>query len=69
MSDKEQIVFLTTFAYGKVVEDRPHQINEMAYLNYMTSRLRAALSSWIVHAVKESAQWWLDGIRNEMVRN
>jgi hypothetical protein len=60
-------VFLSTFEYGEVDEDRAHQINEMAYLNYMTSRLRAALSTWAIHSRKECAQWWLDGLRNEMV--
>lgn len=66
---EQEHVFLSTFEYGQVESDRPCQINEMAYLNYMTSRLRAALSAWVEHALDndENAEWWLEGIRSEMV--
>ena len=65
----EQLVFLSTFEYGLVKDDRSFQINEMACLNYMTSRLRAALSAWVEHSVDnaEVCQWWFDGLKTEMV--
>ncbi|KAF8154788.1 hypothetical protein B0H34DRAFT_809289 [Crassisporium funariophilum] len=61
-------VFLSTFEYEPVEIDRPWQIKEMACLNYMTSRLRAALLAWVEDSVDdfEVYQWWLDGLRTEM---
>jgi len=62
-------VFLSTFEYEPVKHDRAWQIKEMACLNYMTSRLRAALLAWLENSVDdpEVYQWWLDGLRTEMV--
>jgi hypothetical protein len=64
---KNDVVVLTPFTYGNVLPDRSTQTQETVFLNYMTSRLRAALHYWTIHELNASAEWWLQGLRNEMV--
>ena len=67
-SEDEELLILTPFTYGNVCSDRESQVVTTAHLNYMTSRLRAAVCECAEHSTKESMAWWLEGLRNEMVR-
>jgi hypothetical protein len=66
-SEDEELLILNPFSYGTVRSDRESQVSTTAQLNYMTSRLRAALCECAEHSSKESIAWWLKGLRNEMV--
>ena len=67
-SEDEELLILTPFTYTNVLDDRSLQVTFAVQLNYMTSRLRAALCECAEHSTKESMAWWLEGLRNEMVR-
>lgn len=61
-------LLLSAFEYALAKEYRDCQNKDMACLNYMTSRLRAALSAWVAyHDDGPSSLWWLDGLSKEMV--
>jgi len=57
------------FQYGNVTDGRASQCVDTAALNYMTSRLRAALFQFESCSSAQSMSWWLDGLRNEVVYN
>jgi len=55
------------FRYGNVTDARHSQCEDTASLNYMTSRLRAALGQFESCSSTQTMRWWLDGLRNEVV--
>lgn len=60
---------LAPFIYGMVTGIRRGQSEYAFFLNYSTSRLRAALFHWTTHGLERISGWWLKGLKNEMVRN
>jgi hypothetical protein len=69
MSDrKDEPTVIHTFHYCEVSSQRQEDNEDMARLNYMTSRIRAALFLWSVSYTSDvAAQWWWTGLRNEVV--
>jgi len=59
--------YIRPFHYGNVADARESQCLDTAALNYMTSRLRAALSEFESASSAQTMSWWLDGLRNEVV--
>ncbi|KAF8816372.1 hypothetical protein BYT27DRAFT_7248439 [Phlegmacium glaucopus] len=67
MSDCEKPTIIDKFQYLPVSQQRKTDNEEMARLNYMTSRLRAALCKWAISALPpEAVQWWWMGLQNEL---
>ncbi|KAF8816370.1 hypothetical protein BYT27DRAFT_7208516 [Phlegmacium glaucopus] len=67
MSDCEKPTIIDKFQYLPVSQQRKTDNEEMAQLNYMTSRLRAALCKWAISAPPpEAVQWWWMGLQNKL---
>jgi hypothetical protein len=69
-SDEEEVVF-RLFRYQEGGDMRQLQTFELLHLNYMASRVRAALFRWETTSstTEEAATWWWQGFQNEMVRH
>jgi hypothetical protein len=65
---EQPFIMLAPFIYGKVSEVRTCQAESAFFLNYWTSRLRAALFYWTTHGLPHTSGWWVQGLKNEMVR-
>jgi hypothetical protein len=74
VNDDEDPIMLSHFTYLRSASLRRHEKEEMRRLNYMASRIRAALDEWVGETVKVDDRegidmWWWNGLRNEMVRS
>ncbi len=69
MSDgNDEPTFIHTFHYYQVSSQRQEDNEEMARLNYMTSRICAALFRWSISYTSDvGAEWWWTGLWNEVV--
>ncbi|KAF8801185.1 hypothetical protein BYT27DRAFT_7262222 [Phlegmacium glaucopus] len=67
MSDCEPPTIIHMFRYFPASKQQKHDNDEMARLNYMTSRLQAALCKWAISAPPpEAMQWWWTGLQNKL---
>jgi hypothetical protein len=67
MSKVEKVV-IQNFRYPAVTRFRRHDNMQMRQLNYITSRIRAALCQWAIGIdTEEPALWWWRGLQNELV--
>jgi len=67
MSDS--ITMINTFRYPQSYELRMTDNQQMAQLNYMTSRIRAALCKYEedLDKVEGSEEWWWESLQKELV--
>jgi hypothetical protein len=66
MSEVEDQLLIHHFLYPLASVQRVNDNEEMARLNYIASRIRAALTKW--GSFEEGSQlWWWTGLRNELV--
>jgi hypothetical protein len=68
MSD-EQLTLIHSFRYPLASHQRLNDNEHMARLNYMASRIRAALCEWLKDPMKMegSELWWWRGLKIEEV--
>jgi hypothetical protein len=60
---------LETFCYPEASALLKMDNQQMAILNYMASRIRAALFKWEDDSgIQGSNEWWYKGLQNELVR-
>jgi len=66
-SPKPGFYVSTKYALEEVTDDRMHQIMLTQRLNYMTSRLRAALFYFSITPSAHNNAWWVEGMLMELV--
>lgn len=66
-SEIEEVVNIHKFQYQTASEHRKVDNDEMARLNYITSRIRAILCAFLLSET-DNALWWWIGLQNELVR-
>ena len=71
MSLVEELTVIDPFRYPVVSQLRQKDNEHMARLNYMASRIRAALCEWANDSseIEGSDLWWWTGLQKELVSN
>jgi len=66
--DHDAAAFIHNFSYPLSSLSRTKDNEQMARLNYMGSRVRAALCQWATSSnTEETALWWWTGMKKELV--
>ena len=67
-SEVQELTLIQTFHYPLASMQRQNDNEQMVRLNYMASRLCAALTQWATASDKGTADlWWRTGVQKELV--